>query len=210
MHHQDNLELGPQASIDRYYSSQAPNMDLDMRIHVDIPGTREKLFEMLNIQPGERVIELGCGNGRNLEHYPYNCNLFMVDRNEDLLAHASQKSRGVNYIRSDASELSIKTASLDVGIMTYALSGMPCNNKAFSELIRVVKPGGRIGILDVQQCDYSYVSGVSRLDLACLIEEFSQNLKLIFQQYFVKPKKIALVSEFYPANYQEIKIFEIR
>jgi ubiquinone/menaquinone biosynthesis C-methylase UbiE len=69
-----------------------------------------------------------------------------------LRARESAKSEGlanVGFLRADAQELPIASGSLDLVVTSYSLHHVPDQARMVREMARVVKPGGRVGIIDI-------------------------------------------------------------
>lgn len=107
-------------------------------------------FELLNIRPGDRVLDAGCGNGRHA------CEIFRtlgadvvgVDLNgEDLKKTAFILERldgnGGSWAvsQADATRLPFRDNAFDVVICSEVLEHIPANRAAIAELVRVLKPG---------------------------------------------------------------------
>ena len=146
-----------QERINKYYSKRAKRYNARMDATFEVSGARSTLVGMLDIQPGQRILEVGVGTGKNLKHLaPYLNNgakFVGVDINPAMLALAKETIEdlclaGASLATCSADYLSFSNGQFDMGFMTYALSGIPPNHAALSELGRAVKPGGTIGILD--------------------------------------------------------------
>ena len=83
------------------------------------PGIRRKAVERLRLKPGDRVLEIGCGTGRNLrflrEAVGPAGHIFGVDLSEGMLSKARQlcterKWKNVTLIHSDASSYKVSEA----------------------------------------------------------------------------------------------------
>jgi SAM-dependent methyltransferase len=108
-------------------------------------------FHKLEIAPGSRILDAGCGTGRHLfEAYRFeDAQVVGVDLNwEDLrkarytlytMGEASRGSWAVS--RADATRLPFRDASFDLVICSEVLEHVPDNHAAVAELVRVLKPG---------------------------------------------------------------------
>jgi ubiquinone/menaquinone biosynthesis C-methylase UbiE len=115
--------------------------------------TRERLREILEPSPGERVLEVGPGTG----YYSLPVagwlgdggRLDVLDVQQEMLDHTLRRAgaEGVENIvpvRADAREMPYPDASFDAAYLVTVLGEIPDQEAALRELRRVVKPAGRI------------------------------------------------------------------
>lgn len=98
------------------------------------------------------TLEVAIGTGLNLPHYPSEVRLTGVDLSPDMLAYArirsKQTGRRVTLSEGDAHDLPFTDSSFDTVVCTYALCSVPDVPRAISEMKRVLKPGGRLILVD--------------------------------------------------------------
>ncbi len=99
------------------------------------------------LQPGERVLELGCGTGSMWRDavLPKNCRVTLTDLSAGMLATARVNTTHLhaNYAVCDAMDLPWPDESFDVVIANMMLYHVPDIELALSEIRRVMKPNGR-------------------------------------------------------------------
>ena len=116
-------------------------------------------FDRFPISPGDRVLDLGCGGGRHA--------FALLRRGADVVAldysHAEVESVGAMFaamreagevpadarataVRGDAYRLPFPDASFDAVVAAEVLEHLHDDARAFAELERVLKPGGRIAV----------------------------------------------------------------
>jgi ubiquinone/menaquinone biosynthesis C-methylase UbiE len=108
--------------------------------------------EVLAQADGE-ILEIGFGTGLNLEHYPARVDrLWAVDPNEGMsrLARAriEQSRIQVDLRVQTAEELRFGDGRFDCVISTWTLCSIPEPGRAVSEIVRVLRPGGRFLFLE--------------------------------------------------------------
>lgn len=116
------------------------------------PG-RLRAIQRMNIQPGERVLEVGVGTGINLSLYPKDCTVTGIDFSESMLEKARERvarkpNRNVRLLQMDAADLKFADDSFDIVYAPYLISVVPDPVKVAQEMRRVCRPGGRIVILN--------------------------------------------------------------
>lgn len=135
------------------FDSIAPRYDLVNRIMtfgLD-RGWRRRSVRDLELPPGSRVLDLACGTGdlcRELAragHQPVG-----VDLSFGMLSAART---GAPLVQGDLLNLPLATGSVDGAVCGFALRNLVALPPFFAELHRVLRPGGRIALLDVSQPD---------------------------------------------------------
>jgi ubiquinone/menaquinone biosynthesis C-methylase UbiE len=103
-------------------------------------------------QAGGDVLEVAVGSGRNLAHYPAGIRLTGVDFSPAMLAlargRAAELGRDVVLAEGDACRLPFPDAAFDTVVCTLGLCGIPDERVAIAEMRRVLRPGGRLLLLD--------------------------------------------------------------
>jgi phosphatidylethanolamine/phosphatidyl-N-methylethanolamine N-methyltransferase len=116
------------------------------------PG-RLQAIERMDIQPGERVLEVGVGTGINLALYPKNCSVVGIDFSSSMLEIARERAvrkdiRNVRLLQMDAADLKFVDNSFDIVYAPYLISVVPDPVRVAREMRRVCRPGGRIILLN--------------------------------------------------------------
>jgi phosphatidylethanolamine/phosphatidyl-N-methylethanolamine N-methyltransferase len=116
------------------------------------PG-RIQAIQRMNIQPGERVLEVGVGTGINLGLYPKHCTVTGIDFSGSMLEKARERVarkgvRNVKLLQMDAGDLKFAEGSFDIVYAPYLISVVPDPVKVAQEMHRVCRSGGRIIFLN--------------------------------------------------------------
>ena len=119
--------------------------------HFFLPG-RKRAIELLNLQPGERVLLVGVGTGADLPLLPQGVQAIGVDISPDMLARARQKlplpGRAVTLIQGDAHALPVAEKCYDAVILNLILSVVPDGHACLKYSLQALKPGGRVVVFD--------------------------------------------------------------
>ena len=131
------------------------------------PG-RLKALQRMNIQPGERVLEVGVGTGINLSLYPKHCSVTGIDFSGSMLEKARERTarkgiRNVRLLQMDAADLRFADDSFDIVYAPYLISVVPDPVKVAQEMRRVCCPGGRIIFLNHFLSPNPLLSRIERL-----------------------------------------------
>ncbi|HEX8050947.1 MAG TPA: methyltransferase domain-containing protein [Solirubrobacterales bacterium] len=112
----------------------------------------EQLAEALQILPGERVLDVACGSGNGALAAARRAwgNTIGCDFVPALLERARERAAverlEIEFVEADAQDLPFEDASFDVVMSIFGAMFAPDHGKTASELLRVAKPGGRIGL----------------------------------------------------------------
>jgi S-adenosylmethionine-diacylgycerolhomoserine-N-methlytransferase len=137
--------------LQAFYAPQADRYDAfrERLLH-----GRQELIERLGLQPGARVVELGCGTGSSLTRIGERAAQFasfdMVDLCPALLDVARQRAAGYERIRvieADATTWQ-PDQPVDFVFMSYALTMIPDWSRVIANAHAMLAPGGRIGVVD--------------------------------------------------------------
>jgi ubiquinone/menaquinone biosynthesis C-methylase UbiE len=116
---------------------------------------RRRLLREANIQPGQRVLDLGCGTGlltRMVKQSAPEAHVTGLDGDEEVLKIARDKSRGVNiqWDHALAFDMPYPDNSFDVVVSSFVTHHLTAEDKvrAFAEVRRVLRPGGGFHIVD--------------------------------------------------------------
>jgi phosphatidylethanolamine/phosphatidyl-N-methylethanolamine N-methyltransferase len=131
------------------------------------PG-RIRALQRMDIQPGERVLEVGVGTGINLSLYPKTCRMTGIDFSSSMLEKARERvARGglqqMRLLQMDAADLKFADDSFDIVYAPYLISVVPDPIQVAQEMRRVCRPGGRIIFLNHFLSPNPLVSRVERL-----------------------------------------------
>jgi SAM-dependent methyltransferase len=113
----------------------------------------EQLVEAADLQPGHKVLDVASGNGNAaLAAARRFGEVTTLDYVPMLLEEGRQRAEAeglpIDFLEGDAENLPFEDASFDVVLSTLGVMFAPDQDKAASELLRVVKPGGTIGMVN--------------------------------------------------------------
>ncbi len=113
------------------------------------------------------VLEVAVGTGRNLSFYPDGTRLTGVDWSPAMLGLARQRAaalgREADLRQGDAQALDFPDESFDTVLCALGLCAIPDDRRAVSEMARVLRPGGRLLLVDHVAASASALRGVQWL-----------------------------------------------
>jgi S-adenosylmethionine-diacylgycerolhomoserine-N-methlytransferase len=151
-------DLAAAQTMDRMYRHQRHIYDLTRKYYL---LGRDRLIRRLNPRCGARILEIGCGTGRNLilaaRKYP-TARLYGVDVSNEMLASATRAiaraslSERVSVAQADAATLDpatlFRTAAFERVFISYTLSMIPNWPAVLDRAVAILAPGGELHIVD--------------------------------------------------------------
>lgn len=105
----------------------------------------------LELQPGMKVLDVGCGTGestRFLTNFYQDLEVEGLDLSPGMLAVARQLDSVSNYFEGDVCNIERPDATYDLVITAFTFRNFPDKQTSLQEMLRVLRPGGRLLILD--------------------------------------------------------------
>jgi ubiquinone/menaquinone biosynthesis C-methylase UbiE len=153
--------MGRSSRWQRYWDRKAPTYDKEMHVW------ERRLFKDSRQwacgQTFGNVLEVAVGTGLNLPFYPSGVSLTGIDLSERMLDLARQRGREATLAQGDAHSLPFPDATFDTVVCTFGLCAIPDPDTAVAEMVRVLRPGGRLVLVDHVPSTSAMVRGVQWL-----------------------------------------------
>ena len=116
-----------------------------------------------HLMPPLEVADIGCGEGYlAIETAQWARHVTAIDRSADVLARAKalgarRRTANITWKRGEMERLPLADASVDLAILSQALHHAEDPGSVIAEAVRVVRPGGRVLVLDLRAHDQPWV-----------------------------------------------------
>jgi ubiquinone/menaquinone biosynthesis C-methylase UbiE len=139
-----------QDSFDRTYTRFAAIYDVGVKV---LPIWKKWLECALPHIQGRRVLEVSFGTGYLMMHYAGRFEVHGIELNDRMLSVARQNLRkaglSAQLQRGTVEDIPYEDETFDTVVSTMAFSGYPEGARAMGELRRVLVPGGRLVLIDI-------------------------------------------------------------
>jgi SAM-dependent methyltransferase len=118
---------------------------------------------LAHLLPAVEVVDIGCGEGYlTIEIARWAKRVIAIDRSPAVLARAKalagrRRAANITFKRGELERLPLETASVDIALLSQALHHAAEPAHALAEAARVVRPGGKVLVLDLRAHDEAWV-----------------------------------------------------
>ncbi|HYX86681.1 MAG TPA: bifunctional demethylmenaquinone methyltransferase/2-methoxy-6-polyprenyl-1,4-benzoquinol methylase UbiE [Gaiellales bacterium] len=118
-------------------------------------GWRTRAVRCTGVRPGDHALDVCCGTGdlaiELLDAVSTRGRVVGLDFSERMLEAARAKSSQVEWVRGDALDLPFAAAEFHAATVGFGVRNLADPERGFRELVRVVRPGGRVVCLELTQ-----------------------------------------------------------
>jgi demethylmenaquinone methyltransferase/2-methoxy-6-polyprenyl-1,4-benzoquinol methylase len=113
---------------------------------------RRRAARTISVQPGDRVLDLGCGTGRLGMAMTGHARVVGIDVSFGMLSRARRDARGsVRLVQGSAFRLPFADGAFAAAVSGFVLRNLDDLKAAFDELFRVLTPGATIALIDATE-----------------------------------------------------------
>jgi demethylmenaquinone methyltransferase / 2-methoxy-6-polyprenyl-1,4-benzoquinol methylase len=141
----------PADGVERMFDRIAPVYDVMNRVMTaGLDGRWRRITVEEAVHPGDRVLDACCGTGDlAVAARARGADVVGLDFSERMLERARLKEPAIEWVRGDMLELPFDDASFDAVTVGFGVRNVEDLEAGLRELRRVLRPGGRLGILEI-------------------------------------------------------------
>jgi ubiquinone/menaquinone biosynthesis C-methylase UbiE len=161
-----------------YFEEVAPQWDR-LRESFFTRNVRDKAISVADVQPGRIAADIGCGTGFITEGLiQRGVRVIAIDRSQAMLSEMNRKFSDIDLIdcrSGEARSLPVQNDTVDYAFANMYLHHVENPLQAIKEMVRILKPGGKIVITDLDEHNYEFLRqghndlwmGFKREDIRC-------------------------------------------
>jgi len=142
----------PAEGVQRMFDRIAPVYDAMNRVMtVGLDQRWRKATVREAVRPGDYVLDACCGTGdlAIAAHRAGAAGVVGLDFSERMLERARRKAPELEFVQGDVLQLPFEDASFESAVVGFGVRNVEDLEAALRELRRVLRPGGRLGILEI-------------------------------------------------------------
>ncbi len=170
----------------KYFDEIAHQWD-NMQQNFFSEEVRDKAFSVAGVKKGKIAADIGAGSGFISEGLIHKgLMVIAIDQSEAMLAEMREKfssAEGVEYRLGEAEKLPIPDEAVDYAFANMYIHHVKSPQKAITEMVRILKPGGKLVITDMDEHEFKFLKeehrdhwmGFKREDVRRWFEEAGLN-----------------------------------
>ena len=131
---------------------------------------RRQFIKKLNINENSKILDVACGTGDVCFEInkQYDVQITGLDISKQMILIANEKAKrknttNIKFIQGDGENLPIQSNSVDYLTISYGFRNISNYDLALNEFFRVLKPGGKLGILEFSKSKFKIIGSTFNL-----------------------------------------------
>ncbi|MFB0524154.1 MAG: class I SAM-dependent methyltransferase [Phycisphaerae bacterium] len=138
-----------QQAMDKWYAEGNAYKHEKLWDKIRLEERNNRCLALISPTDGKRILEIGCGI-RGITPYISTCAEYVgIDLSKEAISKATRQfsgKPGFSFAVMDAQDLKFPDCSFDIIVAQEVIEHLPCIERAFGEIYRVLRPGGQVVI----------------------------------------------------------------
>lgn len=174
---------------------------------------RKQAVAAVDAHPGQKVLDVAAGTGVSSEPFAdAGVDVIAADLSEGMLDVGRRRRPDMTFVQADVTALPFGDDAFDAVTMSYGLRNVADYPKALSEIYRVLKPGGRIVILEFSTPTFAPFGAVYKNyimkaipPIARAISSNPESYEYLAESIIAWPNQQALAEKFKEAGFASVQ-----
>jgi demethylmenaquinone methyltransferase / 2-methoxy-6-polyprenyl-1,4-benzoquinol methylase len=135
---------------------------------------RKQVARLVNPQKGQTILDLAAGTGASsVAFIREGVRVVAADFSKGMLEEGRKRHPEIEFVFADATKLPFKEAEFDTVTISFGLRNVENTELALSEMLRVLKPGGKLVVCEFSAIPNKFLHSLYRFYLKNILPRFS-------------------------------------
>ena len=173
---------------------------------------RKQVAKLVNPQSGQTILDLAAGTGASsVAFLRPGVRVVAADFSNGMLEEGRRRHPGIDFVFADATNLPFQEAEFDTVTISFGLRNVENTEAALSEMLRVLKPGGKLVVCEFSTIPNKFLHLLYRFYLKNLLPRISALVSKVPEAYSYLaesidawPKQVELAKLIEKVGYQSV------
>ena len=173
---------------------------------------RKQVAKLVNPQSGQTILDLAAGTGASsVAFLKPGVRVVAADFSNGMLEEGRRRHPGIDFVFADATNLPFQEAEFDTVTISFGLRNVENTELALSEMLRVLKPGGKLVVCEFSTIPNKFLHLLYRFYLKNLLPRISALVSKVPEAYSYLaesidawPKQVELAKLIEKVGYQSV------
>jgi demethylmenaquinone methyltransferase/2-methoxy-6-polyprenyl-1,4-benzoquinol methylase len=166
---------------------------------------RKKVAKLVNSQPGQTILDLAAGTGSSsIVFLREGVKVVAADFSNGMLEEGRRRHPELEFVFADAAALPFTDREFDTVTISFGIRNVEKTEVALAEMLRVLKPGGKLVICEFSRIPNNFLHGLYRFYLRNILPTLSALVSKTPEAYGYLAESI----DAWPSQQELVKIIE--